>query len=153
AGWQGPMNFVLLLHALVGTALAAAGASALNQVWEREFDALMRRTRARPIPAGRMSAETGLLIGVGCSPAGLIYLAVFTNRLAPMLPAVTTAIYVFAYTPLKRVPTLTALVGAIPGAIPPMIGWAVATGGINYGAWLLFALMFLWQMPHFLAIA
>ncbi len=153
AGWQGPLDVALLLHALIGTALAAAGASALNQVWEREYDALMRRTRERPIPAGRMSVETALLLGVGCALSGLLYLAVFTNLLAAMLAAVTVAIYVFAYTPLKRVTTLNTLVGAVPGAIPPMIGWAVATGGINYGAWLLFALMFLWQMPHFLAIA
>lgn len=152
-GWEGPLNVPLLLHALVGTALAAAGASALNQVWERAFDARMRRTRDRPIPAGRMSVETGLILGCAFALLGLLYLALFTNLLAAVLAAVTVAIYVFAYTPLKRVTTLNTLVGAIPGAIPPMIGWAVATGGINYGAWLLFALMFLWQMPHFLAIA
>jgi heme o synthase len=153
AGWQGPLDVALLMHALVGTALAAAGASALNQVWEREYDALMRRTRERPIPGGRMTVETALILGVAFSLAGLLYLAVFTNLLAAALAAVTVAIYVFAYTPLKRKTTLNTLVGAVPGAIPPMIGWAVATGGINYGAWLLFALMFLWQMPHFLAIA
>jgi protoheme IX farnesyltransferase len=153
AGWQGPLDVALLLHALVGTAFAAAGASALNQVWEREYDALMRRTRDRPIPAGRMSVETALLLGCGFSLVGLLYLAVFTNLLAAVLAAITVAIYIFAYTPLKRKTTLNTLVGAVPGAIPPMIGWAVATGGINYGAWLLFALMFLWQMPHFLAIA
>lgn len=152
-GWEGPLNGMLLLHALVGTALAAAGASALNQVWEATYDATMRRTRDRPIPAGRMSAETGLVLGCLFALTGLLYLAYFTNLLAAVLAAVTVAIYVFAYTPLKRVTTLNTLVGAVPGAIPPMIGWAVATGGVNYGAWLLFALMFLWQMPHFLAIA
>ena len=152
-GWEGPLNVGLLLHALVGTALAAAGASALNQVWERTYDATMRRTRNRPIPAGRMSAETGLILGCAFALTGLLYLACFTNLLAAVLAATTVAIYVFAYTPLKRVTTLNTLVGAVPGAIPPMIGWAVATGGVNYGAWLLFALMFLWQMPHFLAIA
>ena len=152
-GWEGPLNVGLLLHALFGTALAAAGASALNQVWEREFDAKMRRTRDRPIPAGRMSVDTGLILGCLFSLAGLLYLAFFTNLFAAVLAAVTVAIYVFAYTPLKRVTSLNTLVGAVPGAIPPMIGWAAATGGINYGAWMLFALMFLWQMPHFLAIA
>ena len=152
-GWEGPLDLALLLHALLGTALAAGGASALNQVWEREHDARMRRTRDRPIPAGRMSVDTGLILGCTFSLTGLLYLAYFTNLLAAVLAAVTVAIYVFAYTPLKRMTTLNTLVGAVPGAIPPMIGWAVATGRINYGAWLLFALMFLWQMPHFLAIA
>ena len=152
-GWEGPLNGLLLFHAVVGTALAAGGASALNQVWERGFDATMRRTRNRPIPAGRMSVETALILGCVFALTGLLYLAAFTNLLAAVLAAITVAIYVFAYTPLKRVTTLNTLVGAVPGAIPPMIGWAVATGGLNYGAWLLFALMFLWQMPHFLAIA
>src|SRR5262249_9322199 len=112
AGWQGSLDYSLLFHALVGTALAAAGASALNQAWARECDALRGRTRERPIPAGRMSVEVALLLGVGFSLAGLLYLAFFTNLLAAMLAAITIGIYVFAYTPLKRITTLNTLVGA-----------------------------------------
>ncbi len=152
-GWQGPMDWGLLFHVLCGTALAAAGAAALNQWIERDWDARMRRTRHRPLPAGRMSADSALLVGFACALGGLLQLAFFVSLLAAALAGVTVAVYLAAYTPLKRVSTLNTLVGAIPGAIPPMIGWAAATGGLNYGAWLLFSLMFAWQMPHFLAIA
>ena len=100
-----------------------------------------------------MRADTALLVGFACALAGLLQLACFVSLLAAALAGVTVAVYLAAYTPLKRVSTLNTLVGAIPGAIPPMIGWAAATGGLNYGAWLLFSLMFAWQMPHFLAIA
>lgn len=152
-GWSGPMNGLLLFNTLFGTALVAGGAAALNQLVEREFDGEMRRTRDRPLPSGRMRPDTALLIGFGMSVTGLIWLAVLVNVISATLAALTLAIYVFIYTPLKRRTNLNTLVGAIPGAIPPMIGWAAARGEVTLEAWVLFAIMFFWQMPHFLAIA
>ncbi|MGA8659337.1 MAG: heme o synthase [Chthoniobacterales bacterium] len=152
-GWHGEMDWFYLFHTLCGTALAAAGAAALNQVFESEFDSRMRRTRNRPLPARRMSINEGLLIGVACSAAGIVYLSLATNLTAGMLTAVTVGTYLFAYTPLKRVTTLNTVVGAIPGALPPVIGWAAARGEASFESWILFAILFLWQMPHFLAIA
>ena len=152
-GATGPMNFGGLFHAVFGTALAAAGAAALNQWWERRLDALMHRTRSRPIPAGRMRPRDALLLGCLLSIGGVIYLNVICNSLSAFLAAATIVIYVFAYTPLKRVSTFNTLVGAVPGALPPVVGWAAATGRIDIGAWSLFAILFFWQMPHFFAIA
>lgn len=152
-GWHGEMNWFYLFHTLFGTALAAAGAAALNQVFESDFDSRMRRTRNRPLPARRMSINEGLLIGVVCSAAGIVYLSLATNLIAGMLTAVTVGTYLFAYTPLKRVTTLNTIVGAITGALPPVIGWAAARGEASFESWTLFAILFLWQMPHFLAIA
>jgi heme o synthase len=152
-GWHGELNVPYLLQTLFATALAAAGAAALNQVFEVEFDARMRRTRNRPLPTNRISVEEGMIIGVGCSIAGILWLALGTNLLAGVLAAVTIGSYVFVYTPLKRVTTLNTIVGALPGALPPVIGWAAARGRIDFEAWLLFAILFLWQMPHFLALA
>lgn len=146
-------NHLTMIHAVFGAALAAAGASALNQWWERRLDAVMERTRARPLPAGRMSAKAGLAIGALLSCAGVVYLNATTNGLAALLTTATIVVYVFAYTPLKRRTTANTLVGAIPGAIPPMIGWAAARGRLEPGAWCLFAIVFFWQMPHFFAIA
>lgn len=148
-----PVNLVGLFHALFGAALAAAGASALNQWWERDLDALMLRTRDRPVPSGRMRPYAALALGSVLAVAGVIYLEVRANLLAAFLAALTVLIYVFAYTPLKRVTTTNTLVGAIPGALPPVIGWAAARGNANFGAWSLFAILFIWQMPHFFAIA
>jgi protoheme IX farnesyltransferase len=142
-----------LFHVVFGTAAAAAGAAALNQWWERRADALMRRTRTRPIPAGRMRPLQALVLGVVLSSFGVGYLAIVCNALSATLAAITIAIYIFAYTPLKRASTANTAVGAIPGAIPPMIGWAAARGSIDAGAWSLFAIVFLWQLPHFFAIA
>lgn len=142
-----------LFHAVFGTALAAAGAAALNQWWERQLDALMHRTRRRPIPGGRMLARDALILGAALSIAGVVYLTVACNLLSAALAAATIAIYIFAYTPLKRISTTNTLVGAIPGALPPLIGWAAATGSVSGPAWSLFAIMFCWQMPHFFAIA
>ena len=142
-----------LLHALVGTALVAGGASALTQVWERETDGLMRRTRTRPVPDGRLQPGEGAWFGIMLSIAGLAQLAVGVNVLSAGVAAVTLATYVFLYTPLKRRTWLSTLVGAFPGALPPIIGWAAATGEISAAAVTLFAIVFLWQMPHFLAIA
>jgi protoheme IX farnesyltransferase len=152
-GAKGPIHFATLFHAFFGTALAASGAAALNQWWERRLDALMQRTRTRPIPAGRMSPRDALVLGSALSLAGVIYLARACNWLSASLAAATIVIYIFAYTPLKRVSTTNTLVGAIPGALPPMIGWAAATGRLDPGAWSLFAILFFWQMPHFFAIA
>jgi protoheme IX farnesyltransferase len=151
--WQGEMDWLYLFHTLFGTGLAAAGAAALNQVFESEFDSRMRRTRNRPLPARRMSISEGLLIGGACSAVGIVYLSLATNLTAGILTAVTVGSYLFAYTPLKRVTTLNTVVGAIPGALPPVIGWAAARGEASFESWVLFAILFLWQMPHFLAIA
>ena len=142
-----------LFHAVFGTALAAAGAAALNQWWERRLDALMDRTKSRPIPAGRMLPRDAMIVGTLLSIAGIIYLTFACNALSAMLAAATIVIYIFAYTPLKRVSTFNTLVGAIPGALPPMIGWAAARGRLDPGAWSLFAILFFWQLPHFFAIA
>jgi protoheme IX farnesyltransferase len=152
-GSESPINYVVLFHVVFGTAAAAAGAAALNQWWERRADALMRRTKMRPIPAGRMSPLQALVLGVVLSVFGVGYLAIVCNLLSAALTAITIAIYIFAYTPLKRASTANTAVGAIPGAIPPLIGWAAARGNIGIGAWSLFAIIFLWQMPHFFAIA
>jgi len=143
----------LLAHALVGTALVAGGAAALNQALEHETDSLMRRTRQRPIPGGRLRVAEGTWFGVLLSAAGLIELTWKVNPLAAAVAAATLASYVFVYTPLKRRTSLSTLVGAVPGALPPVIGWAAATGTISFPAIVLFGIVFLWQIPHFLAIA
>jgi len=143
----------VLFHALVGTALVAGGAAALNQVWERDTDGLMRRTRRRPIPGGRLRAVDGAWFGTLLSATGLIELTWKVNPLASAVAAATLVSYVFVYTPLKTRTSLSTLIGAVPGALPPVIGWAAATGTISIGAIVLFGIVFLWQMPHFLAIA
>jgi protoheme IX farnesyltransferase len=150
---RGPINPLGLFNAVFGTAFAAAGAAALNQWWERRLDALMHRTRTRPIPAGRMLPRDALILGCLLSIGGVVYLIVACNWLSALLAAATILIYIFAYTPLKRVSTFNTLVGAIPGALPPMVGWAAASGRVDIGAWSLFAILFFWQLPHFFAIA
>ena len=152
-GWRGPMDFVRLFNTLLGTALVAGGAAALNELIERDADAAMDRTRGRPLPAGRLSPDTALLIGFALSAGGLLYLYALVSSMAAALAALTLGTYLFAYTPLKRITSLNTLVGAIPGALPPVIGWAAARGTLGAGAWSLFAILFCWQMPHFLAIA
>jgi len=152
-GADPPVDYMALFHTVFGTAAAAAGAAALNQWWERRVDALMRRTKTRPIPAGRMAPVQALVLGAALSLFGVVYLAFVLNALSAALTALTIVIYIFAYTPLKRSSTANTAVGAIPGAIPPMIGWAAARGDIGAGAWGLFAIVFLWQMPHFFAVA
>jgi heme o synthase len=143
-----PAAFVALL---IGTALVAGGASALNQYWEREADARMERTRARPLPAGRLTPAEALAFGLAVSGAGLVLLATI-NGLTALLGLAALASYVLAYTPLKRITSLCTVVGAIPGALPPVMGWAAARGTLDAGAWALFGVLFLWQLPHFLAI-
>ena len=152
-GWRGPMAWGLMLHTLLGTALLAAGASALNQLLERDYDARMRRTEDRPLPSGRMTPEAALIIGGVCAGAGVIWLALAVNQLTAMLGALTLASYLFVYTPLKRLTTLNTAVGAIPGALPPLMGWTAARGEVTGEGWALFAILFFWQLPHFLAIA
>jgi heme o synthase len=148
-----PTDYVALFHTVFGTAAAASGAAALNQWWERGLDALMHRTRTRPVPAGRMRPIEALALGSALSIFGVGYLAFVCNALSAILAAITIIIYIFAYTPLKRVSTLNTALGAVPGALPPMIGWAAARGTIDAGAWSLFAILFFWQLPHFFAIA
>jgi protoheme IX farnesyltransferase len=138
---------------LLGTALIAAGASCLNQVFEVRTDALMNRTRHRPLPAGRMERRHAAAFGVVLSVAGALLLAAAANRLTAELGILTLLLYVAVYTPLKRVNSLCTVIGAVPGAIPPMMGWTAATNQISIEAWVLFGILFLWQMPHFLAIA
>jgi protoheme IX farnesyltransferase len=152
-GWHGPMNWLLLVNTLAGTALVAAGASALNQWLERDYDAKMRRTQSRPLPSGRLQPVTVILFGGIASVAGLIYLAAAVNLLTSVLGAVTLVSYVFIYTPLKRVTWLNTAVGAIPGALPPLMGWAAARNELNGEGWALFAILAFWQLPHFFAIA
>jgi protoheme IX farnesyltransferase len=143
-----------LLHALVGAALVAAGASALNQWLERHSDALMRRTENRPLPAGRLTSAEVLGFGIVLSVLGLAWMALMmTHLLAAALTALTLLCYVGVYTPMKRVTTLNTLVGAVPGALPPVIGWTAMTGTLDAPALVLFVAVFLWQVPHFLAIA
>jgi protoheme IX farnesyltransferase len=148
------LDLVVLLHTLLGTTLVAAGASALNQLLERHSDALMHRTENRPLPAGRLYALEVLLLGLALGGAGVAYLALTLNRpWAAVVAGVTFASYVFVYTPLKRLTTLNTLIGAVPGALPPVIGWVAAGGSLGPGVAALFLILFLWQVPHFLAIA
>jgi protoheme IX farnesyltransferase len=144
----------VLLHALLGTGLVAAGASALNQLLERNTDARMRRTENRPLPAGRMHPLEVLVFGCCLGVSGVVYLAYYLQRpWAALIAAVTFISYVFIYTPLKRRTPLNTLVGAVPGALPPLIGWTAVGGTLDPKALALFAILFLWQVPHFLAIA
>jgi heme o synthase len=152
-GWHGAMNFVLMFNTLAATALVAAGASALNQFLEREYDAKMRRTQSRPLPSGRLQPTTVMIFGGICSVAGLVYLALAVNLLTSVLGAVTLVSYLFIYTPLKRVTWLNTMVGAVPGALPPLMGWTAARGELSGEGWALFAILFFWQLPHFFAIA
>lgn len=152
-GGDNPINYAALLHTVFGTAAAAAGVAALNQWWEYKLDALMQRTRSRPVPAGRMRPRDAAILGSALSIFGVAYLAFVCNALSAALAAITIIIYIFAYTPLKRVSTFNTALGAVPGALPPMIGWAAARGTLNAGAWSLFAILFFWQLPHFFAIA
>jgi heme o synthase len=157
--WMGaPTSFahfpwMSLLHTLVGTILVASGAATLNQLIELRFDAQMRRTARRPLVLRIIEPSHALWFGVSLSAIGAIYLAVTTNALASLLSILTLLGYLFLYTPLKRKTPLCTLIGALPGATPPLIGWAAACGRLDDNAWLLFAIVFLWQLPHFMAIA
>jgi protoheme IX farnesyltransferase len=152
-GSVGPPDWLQVLHTLVGTALAAGGTLALNQYFEHETDALMRRTRARPIPSGRLAPHEALAFGVLVTVIGLGYLAVTVGLLAAVVTLLTAILYLGAYTPLKQWTPLCTIVGAIPGALPPVTGWVAARGELGLGAGVLFAIVFCWQIPHTLAIA
>lgn len=152
-GWVGFMDYFLLSMTLLGTALCACGASALNQWWEHELDALMKRTKDRPLPAKRLHPRDALLFGLLCVLLGSGLLFFFVNTLSALLGVATVAIYVLGYTPMKRHSTFNTLLGAVPGAIPPLLGWTAATGEIGLDGVILFLLLWFWQMPHFLAIA
>jgi heme o synthase len=143
----------LMIHTLLGTLLVASGAGTLNQFVERSFDAQMRRTARRPLASGRIESSHALWFGVSLSLIGTSYLAVAVNVLASLLALATLLTYLFLYTPLKRKTPLCTLIGAFPGAVPPLIGWAAARGRLDPEAWVLYAMVFLWQFPHFMAIA
>ncbi|MBI3878421.1 MAG: protoheme IX farnesyltransferase [Verrucomicrobia bacterium] len=152
-GQRGGMDWVLLLHTLFGTGLLACGAAALNQYLEREHDARMPRTEDRPLPAGHLQPDTVLVLGGAMSAFGMIYLALTVNLITSLLGAATLGSYLFVYTPLKRVTSLNTAIGAVPGALPPLMGWTATRGETTTEGWSLFAILFFWQLPHFLAIA
>ena len=152
-GSHGPFKIGRLVSTLVGTLLVASGTATLNQLMERRYDAQMRRTASRPLVSGRLSAREALWFGLGLSVAGGLCLAAAVNGLSALLAISTLLGYLLVYTPLKRITPLCTLLGAIPGAMPTLIGWAGASGSINRQAWFLFGILFLWQFPHFLAIA
>lgn len=144
---------LLLMHTLVGTALVAAGTNALNQYVERDHDAKMHRTRMRPLPAGRITPRAALLFSSAIALLGTLYLGLAVNWLTALLGAFTLTSYIFVYTPLKRVSAVCTIIGAIPGAVPPLMGWTAATNELTLGGWILFGILFLWQLPHFMAIS
>jgi heme o synthase len=146
-------NYARLIKTLLGTALAAGGTLALNQFLERQSDALMTRTRHRPIPDGRVQPGEALWFGLAVTIAGLTYLALAVNAISAWITALITVSYLLLYTPMKRKSPLCLMVGAVPGALPPVIGWVAARGTLDVDAWVLFAILFLWQVPHTLAIA
>ena len=152
-GARGPVRLLGLINTLVGTLLVASGTATLNQWMERVYDGQMRRTATRPLPSGRMSGREAFQFGILLSVIGGLYLAATVNVLASLLAISTLLSYLLVYTPLKRKTPLCTLLGAIPGAMPTLIGWAGGAGKIDTQAWFLFAILFLWQFPHFLAIA
>jgi protoheme IX farnesyltransferase len=151
-GLKGTVPWLLLAHTLLGTALVASGASAFNMYVERNIDALMKRTVSRPLPAGRLQSGEALVFALVITVAGVVYLFVLVNILTGFVAAVTFASYLFLYTPLKRRTWLCTLVGAVPGALPAAMGWTATTGDLSPAAWVLFGIVFLWQLPHFYAI-
>jgi len=152
-GSHGPLDWLRMAHTVFGTTLIAAGTSALNHYFERDTDALMRRTASRPLPSGQLSPREAFWFAISLLGFGTLYLALATNVLATSLGIATSLLYLCAYTPLKRRSTAATFVGAFPGAVPPLIGWAAARGTLNLEAWFLFAMLFLWQFPHFDAIS
>lgn len=150
---RGSVDYLRMFSAMVGIALLSSGVATLNQYIERDLDALMRRTADRPLPSGKLLPWEALVFGVGLAVVAEVYLAVMVNPLTALLGLIVIAGYLFAYTPLKTKTSLSTLVGAFPGAVPPLIGWTAARGELSLEAWVLFAILFLWQFPHFLAIA
>ena len=152
-GSPGAVDYALLTHAMIGIALLSSGIATINQFMERDLDALMRRTEKRPLPTGRLLPFEALWFGLALTLTAEVYLASFVNLLTAALGLTIIAGYLLLYTPLKTRTTLSTVVGAFPGAMPPLIGWAAARGQVGIAAWVLFAILFLWQFPHFLAIA
>lgn len=152
-GTSGPLDWALLLSTLCATMLVAGGTAALNQYVERDIDAVMRRTVARPLPSGQLSPREVVIFGVATIVLGTVWLALGANLLAALVAVATSVLYLGLYTPLKKRTPLSTAVGAIPGALPPLIGWAAAHGSLSVGAWILFAILFFWQFPHFMSIA
>ena len=152
-GSRGPLDWALMLHTLGGTLLVAAGTAALNQYVEREMDSVMRRTAARPLPSGTLQPREVLIFGVLSILLGTLWLFVAVNWLSALVAVMTSVLYLGLYTPLKTRTTFSTAVGAIPGALPPLIGWAAAHGSLSLGGWVLFGILFFWQFPHFMAIA
>jgi len=152
-GARGPIPWLHMLHVIFGTMMIAAGTAALNHYIERESDRFMRRTASRPLPAGQLTPAEALRFGLGLALAGAVDLYYSAGSIACLLGVFTSLSYLLAYTPLKKRTVWATFIGAIPGAIPPMIGWTAATGELGTGAWLLFAILFLWQFPHFHAIS
>jgi heme o synthase len=152
-GLSGAPDYVRMLNLIIGTLLAAGGTLALNQYWERDVDARMERTRTRPLPDGRLQPLEALLFGSAITLLGVAYLGAFVGALSAAVTAATAVLYLFAYTPLKVRTALCTLVGAVPGALPPVTGWVAARNDLALGAWVLFGILFLWQLPHTLAIA
>ena len=150
---RGSINYISLTSALVGIALLSSGIATLNQYLERDLDALMRRTAGRPLPSGKLLPWEALAFGIGLTALAEIYLLVLVNPLSALLGLTVIAGYLFGYTPLKTRTSLSTMVGAFPGAVPPLIGWTAARGTLDLEGWVLFAILFLWQFPHFLAIA
>lgn len=152
-GSTAAISLATMFHTLFGTLFVGGGAGALNQYIERKHDAMMRRTENRPLPSGRLSPIEVLVFGAVLSLLGIAELAFFTNSLAAYLAVITLVTYLFLYTPLKRITWVSTIVGGIPGALPPMIGWAAARNGLSVEAWILFGILFCWQMPHFFSLA
>jgi protoheme IX farnesyltransferase len=147
------VSLILLFHAVFGTALIAGGTATLNHYLERSYDGQMRRTSNRPLPAGRLAPHEVLLFGLGLSTAGAVYLVLFVNLLTSLIGLATLLSYLLIYTPLKRKTSWATFIGAFPGAAPVLMGWTAARNTVDAGAWVLYAILFLWQFPHFLAIA
>jgi protoheme IX farnesyltransferase len=152
-GSSGPMDWLRLMHTLCGTLLVAGGTAALNQYVERDMDAVMRRTASRPLPSGQLQPREVLIFGFSTIVLGTGWLAMAINSLSSLVALATCLLYLCLYTPLKTRTTLATAVGAVPGALPPLIGWAAAHGSLSLGGWVLFAILFVWQFPHFMAIA
>ena len=150
---RGRIDYLRLVSAMIGIGLLSSGIATLNQYIERDLDALMRRTSDRPLPSGKLLPREALVFGAGLTVLAEMYLAVLVNPLTALLGLTVIAAYLFAYTPLKTKTSLSTLIGAFPGAVPPLIGWTAARGELSLEAWVLFAILFLWQFPHFLAIA
>ena len=152
-GAKGSLDYLRFTHAMLGIALLSSGIATLNQYMERELDGLMRRTVSRPLPSGKLVPVEALVFGAGLTLIAEVYLALLVNPLTALFGLTVVAGYLFMYTPLKTKTTLSTVVGAFPGAMPPLMGWTAASNEVTLGAWVLFAILFLWQFPHFLAIA